>query len=110
MTDKRSGEPDLQERIRQAREDLEPKRGPSYGAKYKSLSLAWRMTLELVLGGVVGVAIGWGLDGLFGTKPLFMIVMGLFGFAAGVKAVITAAQNANGGSKETPTEQDKTNS
>lgn len=54
-------------------------------------SFAWRMVTELVVGLVVGGAIGWGLDSLFGTMPVFLIVMGLFGFAAGVRLVLRAA-------------------
>lgn len=96
MSDEGCGKGDLEARIRKAREQLEPKRGPNAAEKYKSLSTAWRMTLELVVGTGIGVAIGIGLDGLFDTMPLFLIVMGLFGFAAGVRTVMATAQEMNG--------------
>jgi len=53
--------------------------------------MAWRMTLELVVGGMVGAAMGWGLDALFGTLPIFLVVFILLGFAAGVRTVMRSA-------------------
>lgn len=92
MSDDGRGESDLAARIQRARGELEPKRGPNFGAKYNALSAAWRMVLELVVGTCIGLAIGFGLDELFTTKPIFLIVMGLFGFAAGVKTVLLTAK------------------
>ena len=56
------------------------------------MSLAWRMVVELVVSVMVGAAMGWGLDWLFGTLPAFLIVMSLFGFAAGVRMMLRAAE------------------
>ena len=56
------------------------------------MSLAWRMVIELVVSVMVGAAMGWGLDWLFGTLPAFLIVMSLFGFAAGVRMMMRAAE------------------
>ena len=50
------------------------------------------MVLELVIGMMVGLAMGWGLDSLLGTLPLFLIIMGLFGFAAGIRTMMRSAQ------------------
>ena len=61
------------------------------GEEYKQGSLAWRMVTELVVGVLVGGAMGWGLDALFGTLPIFLIVMGLMGFAAGVRTMMRSA-------------------
>ncbi len=41
--------------------------------------LAWRMVIELVTGIVIGFAIGYGLDSLFGTLPIFLVVFTLLG-------------------------------
>lgn len=90
-----SQDDDLSARIEAARKVLEPETGPSAADKYNALTLAWRMTLELVVGTAVGFGIGWGLDSLLGTKPLFMLVFGLFGFAAGIKLVYETAQDAS---------------
>ncbi len=43
-----------------------------------------RVGIELVSALVVAVAIGYGLDRLFGTKPILMAVFVLLGGAAGV--------------------------
>jgi ATP synthase protein I len=80
----------LRERIEAARDAQRPKRGTA-GEKYKAGSVAWRMVTELVVGIVVGGAMGWGLDGLFGTLPLFLLVMGTLGFAAGIRAMLRTA-------------------
>jgi ATP synthase protein I len=50
------------------------------------------MVIELVTGMLLGVAIGYGLDVLFGTLPIFLILFSLFGFAAGVKTMLGSAR------------------
>ncbi|MBA3910052.1 MAG: F0F1 ATP synthase subunit I [Rhodobacter sp.] len=54
--------------------------------------VAWRMVIELVTGMLLGVAIGYGLDVLMGTLPIFLIIFSLFGFAAGVKTMLGSAR------------------
>jgi ATP synthase protein I len=41
---------------------------------------------------MVGAAMGWGLDALFGTLPVFLIVFILLGFAAGIRTVMRSAE------------------
>lgn len=89
------GDDDLAARIERAKSDGRPKRGPSAADKYNSLSLAWRMSLELVVGVALGGGIGYGLDELFGTRPFLLIIFLLLGFAAGVKTVMATAQRAS---------------
>lgn len=59
--------------------------------KYTQSSLAWRMVTELVAGMLLGLAIGYGLDSLFGTLPVFLMVFALLGFAAGVRTMMRTA-------------------
>lgn len=80
----------LGDRIAAARERHRPAR--SRREEYTVGSIAWRMVVELVVGVLVGGAMGWGLDALFGTLPLFLIVMGLLGFAAGVRTMMRSAK------------------
>lgn len=54
--------------------------------------VAWRMVIELVTGMLLGMGIGYGLDVLFGTLPVFLIIFSLFGFAAGVKTMLGSAR------------------
>jgi ATP synthase protein I len=44
---------------------------------------------------IVGAALGWGTDQLFGTAPWGMIILLLLGFAAGVVNVIRATAELN---------------
>jgi ATP synthase protein I len=54
---------------------------------YSQAHFAWRMVIELVAGLVIGFGIGWGLDYLFNSKPLFMILFILLGMAAGYPSI-----------------------
>jgi ATP synthase protein I len=50
----------------------------------KGLSLAFRISTELVAGVAVGVAIGWALDKWLGTRPWLMVLFVVLGFVAGI--------------------------
>ena len=52
-----------------------------------------RMVTELVAGLLIGFCIGYGLDSLFGTLPIFLVLFVLLGFAAGVKTMLRSAQD-----------------
>ena len=53
----------------------------------------WRMVTELVAGPLIGFCIGYGLDSLVGTLPIFLVVFVLLGVAAGVKTMLRSAQD-----------------
>jgi len=53
--------------------------------------VGWRMVTELVAGIFIGCGIGYGLDVLFGTMPIFLVLFTLFGFAAGIKTMMRSA-------------------
>jgi len=105
MADMRPGSPDgdrdaagerealdrLSRRIDTARESIDPRPRKAPG-KYQGLSIAWRMVLELVIGCGFGAAIGYAIDDVSGTGPLFLVVFGLLGFAAGVKTMMASAR------------------
>ena len=40
----------------------------------------------------IGFGLGYGLDVLFGTLPIFMIVFTLLGFVAGVRTMLSTAR------------------
>ena len=65
---------------------------PSNGQAFKSAHIGWRMILELVIGILIGVLLGFGLDYIFETTPIFLIIMIFLGFAAGVKTMIKTAK------------------
>ena len=54
-------------------------------------ALAMRLGADFVAGVVLGAALGWGIDRLFGTAPWGLIVFLLLGFAAGILTVMRSA-------------------
>lgn len=82
---------ELERRLSAARRSGRPARD-SRRDEYTAMSMAWRMIIELVMSIVIGGAMGWGLDTLFGTMPLFLIVFVLFGLAAGVRLMLRTAK------------------
>lgn len=80
----------LEARIAKAKAAIDP---PKAAQDHHSMAqVGWRMVIELVSGLGIGAAMGYGLDVLFGTLPLFLVVMTLLGFAAGVKAMMRSAR------------------
>ena len=82
---------ELDRRITDARDAGKPKPRTDKD-KYAAMSMGWRMVIELTLGVMVGAAMGWGLDWLFGSLPLFLIVFVLLGFGAGVRTIMRSAE------------------
>lgn len=54
-----------------------------------------RLAVELVAALAVGGALGWGLDWLVGTKPLFFLLLLGLGIAAGIMNVFRSARRMN---------------
>ena len=80
----------LDERIAAARARQAPK--PRTDDHHSRAQAAWRMVIELVAGLMIGFGIGYGLDVLFGTMPLLLVLFTLAGFAAGVKTMMRTAE------------------
>lgn len=51
--------------------------------------------MNLVVSVIVGSAMGVGLDYVFGTKPLFLLLMMLFGFIAGLREIWVMIQDTD---------------
>ncbi len=78
----------------------DPVRRADTGVVFSQGEVAWRMVVELVTGMVLGLAIGYGLDVLFGTRPIFLIIFVLLGFGAGIRVMLgTARQMAKDAAK-----------
>lgn len=60
-----------------------------------AIGLAYRLSMELVVGIVVGGYIGWWLDGFFNTAPLFLLIMLILGMAAGVVNLLRTSREMN---------------
>ena len=72
-------------------EEAAKRKAKEEASKKSGLGTAYKIGSELVAAMIVGVAIGYGLDHLFGTSPAMLIVFILFGFAAGILNVFRAA-------------------
>ncbi len=90
-------EPDQRERLAQLEARISalkvkdaPK--PHQETHYSQAHLAWRMVIELVAGLLIGFGMGYGLDSLFGTLPVFLVTFTLLGLAAGIKTMMRSAQ------------------
>lgn len=88
----------FRDRLKRLEERIEAARGPQPGeirrrpSKAEASGLGWRMVTELLAGMLIGLAIGYGLDSLFGTLPVFLVVFALLGFAAGVRTMMRSAE------------------
>ncbi len=85
----------LEKRIAEVRRAAAPE--PPREEHYSQANQGWRMVIELVSGLGIGFVIGYGLDYLAGTLPLFLVVFTLAGFAAGVKTMLRTAKEIQGG-------------
>lgn len=65
---------------------------PHMKKDYAQANLAWRMVIELVAGLLIGFGMGYGLDRLLGTLPIFLVIFTLLGLAAGVKTMLLSAK------------------
>ena len=81
----------LEARLQKVRGQPEPARTNTVKG-FSQGEVAWRMVIELATGILLGSAIGYGLDVLFGTLPVLLIVFSLFGFAAGIKTMLGTAK------------------
>lgn len=92
-----ASEPDP-ERLRDLAARLAKVRGvpevqPSGTAKgFSQGEVAWRMVIELATGIALGAGLGYGLDVLLGTLPIFLIILTLVGFAAGIRTMLGTAR------------------
>ena len=90
-------EPDS-ERLRALTARIDRIKGKPAGVKTNTVKgfsqgeVAWRMIIELVTGMLLGMGIGYGLDAVFNTLPLFLVIFSLIGFAAGIKTMLGTAK------------------
>lgn len=59
----------------------------------QALGSGMNLGVNMLSSTVVGSAMGYGLDWLFGTLPLFMIIFCFLGFGAGLYTIWKVIQN-----------------
>ncbi|MCC5961789.1 MAG: AtpZ/AtpI family protein [Rhodobacteraceae bacterium] len=87
----------LDARIAKAKATLEPPRAAQ--DHHSMAQIGWRMVIEMVAGLGVGAAMGYGLDILFGTMPIFLVLLTLLGFGAGVQTMLRSAREFQTGAE-----------
>jgi ATP synthase protein I len=70
---------------------------PKVEEHYSQAQHAWRMVIELVSGLGIGFVIGYGIDWMLGTLPIFLVIFTMLGFVAGVKTMIRTANELQKG-------------
>ena len=63
------------------------------GANYVEFTLLGMVGTQLVVSMAIGFGFGYWLDGLLGTRPLLMLVFGIFGVSAGFLNVYRTIKN-----------------
>lgn len=58
----------------------------------KQISIAMRLSTELVVASIVGAILGWYIDKWLNTKPIFFIIFLLLGVISGVKTAISTSK------------------
>lgn len=81
---------ELDARIAAAHRAAQP--APRTAGKYAGAELAWRLMIDLLTGVGIGCGMGYGLDSLFGTLPVFLILLTLLGAVAGVRVMMRSAR------------------
>ncbi len=85
---KEHGGGSFEDRLRAARErqglDPQPPKPDASGGDQSPMGIGVRVAVELVAAMLVACAIGWGIDRLAGTRPLFLIAFVPVGGAAGI--------------------------
>ncbi len=89
-SDDRDQKKSLQERIKNLEEEIKPPEKKD--SPISQASMGWRMVVDLVVGVGLGFIIGYGLDILFDTKPLNMVIFTLLGFGAGINLMLRTAK------------------
>ena len=86
---RKSSEPSLEERIAafEGRQTALQKRAAKAQMPAQGMALAGRVAAELVAGLAVGGGVGWAIDSVFDTSPLWMVVLFFVGAIAGMMNV-----------------------
>jgi ATP synthase protein I len=94
----------LGKKLEEARRQREPRRNE---APPTPLGIASRFATEMVVAIAFGGGLGWLLDRLLGTRPIFIVVMFVLGAAAGIRNVMRAAAEINARQAGAPPSQKK---
>ena len=58
----------------------------------KQISIAMRISIELIIAVMIGAILGWYIDKWLDTKPIFLIIFLILGIVSGIKTAITSSR------------------
>ena len=76
------------EPLKEARERIEGSGTQELAKEGTSLGYGFRLSVELLVGLLVGLGMGWAIDGWLGTRPWLMLIFMILGLGAGVLNVM----------------------
>lgn len=87
----------LQQRLdRLKQEQAAATADPAASGSMQGMAAGLKIASEFIAGIAVGGAIGYGIDRLFGTLPVGLVVFLMLGFAAGVLNVVRSTKPKDG--------------
>jgi ATP synthase protein I len=95
----------LGKRLDEVRRQNEPR---PQQAPPTSLGIASRFATEFFVAIAFGGGLGWVLDRLLGTRPIFLLVLFVLGAAAGIRNVMRAAADINARQNASPKDDKET--
>ena len=58
----------------------------------KAIADGYSLGINLVVSVFVGMGMGYGIDTLTGTKPLFLLIFMVLGFVAGIRMIMKSSE------------------
>ncbi len=58
----------------------------------RQISIAMRISIELIISSIIGAVLGWYIDKWLNTKPIFFIIFLVLGIVSGIKTAITSSR------------------
>ena len=58
----------------------------------RQISIAMRISIELIVSSIIGAVLGWYIDKWLDTKPIFLLILLTLGIVSGVKTAIRSSR------------------
>ena len=58
----------------------------------RQISIAMRISIELIVSSIIGAVLGWYIDKWLDTKPIFLLILLILGIVSGVKTAIRSSR------------------
>ena len=89
MTERQPGDLDkFDAKLKAARERIEGSGTQELASEGTSMGYGFRLSVELLAGLLVGLGLGYVIDGWLGTRPWFMLVLMILGMGGGILNVM----------------------